>query len=86
MNRIYELEEGRPVWKLRPLQLLLTLAGLLVVAARRSCWRSADRWPLPSATRSVWAAALTVWNIARWPAFLVLVTLAVAILYYATRT
>ena len=28
MNRIYEVEEGRPVWKLRPLQLLLTLVGL----------------------------------------------------------
>src|SRR6478752_807604 len=28
MNRIYEVEEGRPVWKLRPIQLLLTLVGL----------------------------------------------------------
>ena len=33
MNRIYEIDEGRPVWKLRPLQLLLTLAGLLLAAA-----------------------------------------------------
>lgn len=32
MNRMYEVEEGRPVWKLRPLQLVVTLAGLLLVA------------------------------------------------------
>jgi membrane protein len=33
MNRIYEIGEGRPVWKLRPLQLALTLAGLVMAAA-----------------------------------------------------
>jgi len=33
MNRVYEIEEGRPIWKLRPLQLLLTLVGLLMAAA-----------------------------------------------------
>ena len=33
MNRIYEVEEGRPVWKLRPIQLLLTLVGLTLAAA-----------------------------------------------------
>ena len=32
MNRVYEQEEGRPVWKLRPLQILLTLAGLIIAA------------------------------------------------------
>ena len=33
MNRIYEVAEGRPVWKLRPIQLLLTLVGLTLAAA-----------------------------------------------------
>ena len=33
MNRIYEIDEGRPVWKLRPLQLVLTLGGLVLAAA-----------------------------------------------------
>ena len=28
MNRIYEIDEGRPVWKLRPVQLLLTFAAV----------------------------------------------------------
>ena len=35
MNRIYEIEEGRPFWKLRPVMLLLT-------AGRGRCW---PRWP-----------------------------------------
>ena len=33
MNRIYEIEEGRPVWKLRPTNLLVTLVTLLLCAA-----------------------------------------------------
>ena len=33
MNRIYGTDEGRPVWKLRPALLLVTLASVLLVAA-----------------------------------------------------
>ena len=85
MNRIYEIDEGRPVWKLRPLQLVLTLAGLVIAAA--VAFMLAVSGPL---ARSVGAAigagdvALTMWNILRWPVILLFVVLAVAILYYAT--
>jgi membrane protein len=85
MNRIYEIEEGRPVWKLRPLQLILTLVGLVVGAA--AAFLLAVTGPLARAigdTIGVGSAAVTVWNVARWPALLVLVVLVVAILYYAT--
>ncbi len=85
MNRIYEIEEGRPVWKLRPLQLLLTLAGLLAVAA--AAFLLAVTGPVAAAVGDaigVGSVAVTVWNIARWPALLILVIFAVAILYYAT--
>ncbi|MEK8228686.1 YhjD/YihY/BrkB family envelope integrity protein [Oerskovia sp. M15] len=33
---------------------------------------------------SVWGAAVTTWNIAKWPVVLVLVILIVAILYHST--
>ncbi|WP_264043023.1 YihY/virulence factor BrkB family protein [Mycolicibacterium hodleri] len=85
MNRIYEIEEGRPVWKLRPLQLILTLVGLVVVAA--AAFLLAVTGPVAQAvgdTVGAGSVAVTVWNVARWPALLVLVVLAVAILYYAT--
>ena len=85
MNRIYEIDEGRPVWKLRPLQLVLTLAGLALAAA--VAFMLAVSGPI---ARSVGAAigagdvALTLWNILRWPVILVFVVLAVAMIYYAT--
>jgi membrane protein len=85
MNRIYEIDEGRPVWKLRPLQLVLTLVGLVVVAA--AAFLLAVTGPVAEAignTIGVGSVAVTIWNVARWPALLVLVILAVAILYYAT--
>ena len=40
MNRIYEIDEGRPFWKLRPIMLLLTL---IAVVAGRDRAAAADR-------------------------------------------
>ena len=34
-NIVYETPEGRPFWKLRPLQLLVTLVMILLLAAGR---------------------------------------------------
>ena len=85
MNRIYEVPEGRPVWKLRPLQLVLTLAGLIMVAAVG--FMLAVSGPVAKAVGNaigVGEVALTVWNICRWPVILLLVIVAVAVLYYAT--
>ena len=32
MNRIYEIDEGRPIWKLRPVMLVVTLVTVLLAA------------------------------------------------------
>ena len=85
MNRIYEIDEGRPVWKLRPVQLLLTLAGLVMAAGVAVMLVVSG----PVAERigdviGLGDVAVTVWSIAKWPLILVLVILAVAILYYVT--
>ena len=85
MNRIYGIEEGRPIWKLRPLQLVLTLLGLVMAAA--VTFMLAISGPVAKAIGDAIGAghlALTLWNIARWPVILVFVIVAVAILYYAT--
>ena len=45
-NAIYEIEEGRPFWKLRPLQILVTLIMVLmlaIVVARPDRQRAAGR-------------------------------------------
>jgi len=85
MNRMYEVEEGRPIWKLRPWILLVTLVALLMAAAVGLML--AISGPVASAigdTIGLGDAALTIWNIARWPVVLLFVVLTVAILYYAT--
>jgi membrane protein len=85
MNRIYEIEEGRPVWKLRPLQLVLTLAGLLLASAVAVMLVISG--PIAETVGNAIGAgsvAVTIWNIAKWPVILVCVVLAVAVLYYAT--
>ncbi|MDQ2636668.1 MAG: YihY/virulence factor BrkB family protein [Actinomycetota bacterium] len=85
MNRIYEGDEGRPVWKLRPVQLLLTLAGLAMAAAvllMLAISGPVARW-IGDAI-GLGDAAVTVWSIAKWPLILLFVVLAVAILYYVT--
>lgn len=83
MNRIYGVPEGRPAWKLRLQQLLLTFAGL--IAAAVAAFLLAVSGPVAETLGGylgIGQTGLTVWNIARWPVLLVLVIAAVATLYY----
>jgi len=83
MNRIYEVDEGRPAWKLRGQQLLLTLAGLIAVAL--AAFLLAVSGPLAETLGGhlgIGSTGLTIWNIARWPVVLILVVGGVATLYY----
>ncbi|TGO03937.1 YihY/virulence factor BrkB family protein [Serinibacter arcticus] len=85
MNRIYEIDEGRPIWKLRPVLLLVTLAlvliaAVVVVALVLSGGLARSVGDLIGLSD----VAVTVWSIAKWPVVLALVVLAVALLYHAT--
>jgi membrane protein len=83
MNRIYEIDEGRPVWKLRPVQLLLTFAGLVMVALVG--FMLAVSGPVAESIGNavgLGKAAVVAFNVIKWPAILLLMMLAVAILYY----
>ena len=84
-NVVYETPEGRKVWKLKPLQLLLTLIGVvfgaLIVAA---VVLSGPVVQAVGRAIGLGSTALTVWNIAKWPVIVVLVALMIAVLYYAT--
>ncbi|KUI29093.1 ribonuclease BN [Mycobacterium sp. IS-1496] len=85
MNRIYEVAEGRPIWKLRPLQLVLTFAALL--GAALVAFMLAVSGPVAEAVGNaigLGEAAVTAWSIGRWPVILLLVIIAVAVLYYTT--
>ncbi|AEG43009.1 YihY/virulence factor BrkB family protein [Isoptericola variabilis] len=85
MNRVYEIDEGRPFWKLRPVTLLVTL--VLVVVAVVIVVSLVLSGPVAQAVGDLvglGSAAVTAWSIAKWPLVLVLVILLVAILYHAT--
>jgi membrane protein len=85
MNRIYEIDEGRPVWKLRPTQLLITL-GLIVLAAivLLGLIVSGDVAKAVGDAIGIGSTAVTVWNLAKWPVMLAVVVVMVAVLYYFT--
>lgn len=83
MNRIYEVDEGRPVWKLRPIMYLIT--AVLVVLAAAVLVGLVVSGPVAEAignTIGLGSTAVTAWNIAKWPVILVIVVLMVAILYH----
>ena len=85
MNRIYEIDEGRPIWKLRPTMLLVTLVTVLLAAV--VAVGLVLTGPAAEAVGSavgLESTAVTVWSIAKWPVLLAVVVLIVALLYYAT--
>ena len=49
MNTVYEIDEGRPFWKLRPVMLLVTLVAILLVAVVLVMLSSPVRWRRRSA-------------------------------------
>ena len=83
-NSIYEREEGRPFWKLRPLQILVTL--ILVLMAALVVLALIVSGPVAEAIGSAVGlgdTAVMVWDIAKWPVLLVVVMLMLAILYWS---
>src|SRR6478752_381660 len=74
MNRIYEIDEGRPFYKLRPLMLLVTL--LAVVLAALVALALVVSGPVAQAVGSTIGlgdTAVTLWNIVKWPIMLAVV-------------
>jgi membrane protein len=84
-NVVYETPEGRKVWKLKPLQLLVTLIGVIFAAVIvASVVLSGPVVDAVGRAIGLGSTAVTVWNVAKWPVIVVLVALMIAVLYYAT--
>ena len=83
-NSIYEIEEGRPFWKLRPVQLAVTLVMVVLLAVSAvAVVLSGGLAKEAGNLVGVGGTAVTVWNIAKWPVLLVVVSLMFSILYWA---
>ncbi|MGE4406089.1 YihY/virulence factor BrkB family protein [Pseudomonas sp.] len=83
MNRAYDVQEGRPGWKLALLSLVYTVgiavmlllaAGLMVTGPRVISWL-AEQVGLKE-------VVVLLWSWLRWPIAVVLMMLVVAVLYY----
>jgi membrane protein len=84
-NAIYEMPEGRPVWKTVPLRVGLTLAVVVLLAVSAvgvvATGTVADR---AGQLLGIGATGVLVWDIAKWPVIAALVTLVFALLYWAS--
>jgi membrane protein len=84
-NIIYETPEGRPFWKLRPLQLAVTLVMVILMAILALALVMTG--PVVEAVAGpigLGDTAISVWNIAKWPVMLAIFLFMVALLYYAS--
>ncbi len=84
-NAIYDVPEGRPIWKTMPLRFGVTLllivllaASALIVVVTGGLARHVGQ------LLGTGSAAITAWDIAKWPVLLIIFSLMLAILYWAT--
>ena len=84
-NVIYETREGRPFWKLRPLQIAVTL--LLIVTTAVLAVALVLTGPVVGAVAEplgIGETAVDLWNLAKWPAMAAVFISMVSLLYYAS--
>jgi membrane protein len=84
-NSIYEVEEGRPIWKLKPIQLVVTFVCIMLVAI--TALALVVSGPLAKAVGGALGlsdVAVTAWQFGKWPIMLVLVLGVLHVLYFAS--
>jgi membrane protein len=83
-NAIYGMEEGRPVWKTLPLRVALTLVTVILLSACAFgvvvTGAIADR---VGRLLGLGSTGVLVWDIAKWPVLALLISLVIAMLYWA---
>ncbi len=85
VNRIYGVEEGRPYWKRKPIQLAMTLLLLvlvvvivaIVVLSRPILYALGD-------VVGIGGTVLDAWRVVRWPVLSAAVVVLIAVLYKGT--
>jgi membrane protein len=84
-NIIYDVPEGRPLWKTLPIRLAVTvLIGVMLVVSVVIVVFTGRLAEVVGATFGAGSLLLDGWEIAKWPVLLVLVSLMLALLYWAS--
>ncbi|OKJ94489.1 hypothetical protein AMK26_32145 [Streptomyces sp. CB03234] len=84
-NAVYDIGEGRPVWKTLPTRLGITLVVIVLLAAMAvGVVFTGTLAKKTGEILGVGDTAITVWNIAKWPVLVLLFMLIIALLYWAS--
>jgi membrane protein len=84
-NVIYDVPEGRPIWKTAPIRLGVTVVTMiLLVAAAFIVVVTGGVARKVGNVLGVGSTAVTVWDIAKWPVLLIIIGLILAILFWAS--
>jgi membrane protein len=83
-NAIYDMEEGRPIWKTLPVRVGLTVVLLVLLALTTlAVVLTGGLAEQVGNLVGLGDTAVTVWNIAKWPVLLLVVSFMFALLYWA---
>jgi YihY family inner membrane protein len=84
-NAIYDVPEGRPIWKTLPIRIGVTVLVMVLLAVSAvavvATGGLADRI---GRVLGLGSAAVTAWNIFKWPVLLLVVSFMFALLYWAS--
>ncbi|KUL42538.1 ribonuclease BN [Actinoplanes awajinensis subsp. mycoplanecinus] len=84
-NAIYDVPEGRPIWKTLPIRVGVTaIVGVMLIASAAIVVFTGDLARVVGEKIGLGDAAVLTWNIAKWPVLVILVSLMFAILYWAS--
>jgi membrane protein len=84
-NVIYETSEGRPFWKLRPLQVAVAL--VLIIAFALLAVSLLMTGPIVRAVAGplgIGGTAVDIWNVAKWPVMILVFIVMISVLYHAS--
>jgi membrane protein len=83
-NAIYDMEEGRPIWKTLPVRVGLTVVLLVLLALTTlAVVLTGGLAEQVGNLVGLGDTAVTIWNIAKWPVLLLVVSFMFALLYWA---
>jgi membrane protein len=84
-NAVYDVPEGRPIWKTLPIRLAVTavIGIMLVVSVFIVIFTGSVAEAVGNAI-GLGSQAVTAWDIVKWPVLVILVSLMFSILYWAS--
>jgi membrane protein len=84
-NAVYDVPEGRPIWKTLPIRVGVTaVVGIMLIASAVIVVFTGSLAEVVGQKLGFGGVAVNIWNIAKWPVLIILVSLMFAILYWAS--